>query len=133
MSISGFTSTSHSGRQRDTVVALRFDGRALWVLDQTALPWDERELELRTAAEVADAIRRLQVRGAPLIGVAAGYGIAVELQRDHGAEALDRACELLRGARPTAANLAYAVRRVRDAALRAAPGERAAAALMEAR
>jgi methylthioribose-1-phosphate isomerase len=112
------------------IVALRFDGEALRAIDQAALPWHERELELRSAEEVADAIRRLCIRGAPLIGVAAGYGIALELARDP--RSLNTAAETLCGARPTAVNLAYAVHRVRGAALDAAPGSQAAAALAEA-
>ncbi len=81
---------------------------------------------------MAAAIRRLSIRGAPLIGVAAAYGLALELARD--ADALEHASELLAGARPTAVNLAHAVTRVRSAALRAAPGAgRAQAALAEAR
>jgi methylthioribose-1-phosphate isomerase len=115
------------------VVALRFDGAILHAIDQTALPLRELELELCGAAEVAAAIRRLAIRGAPLIGVAAGYGIAVELARDGSRERLEIACELLRGARPTAVNLSYAVARVRQAVLRAAPGQAAGAAAAEAR
>ena len=116
----------------ETLVALRFDRGAsvLWALDQTALPWREHELELRTAADVADAIRRLSIRGAPLIGVAAGYGLAIELARDPAS--LEPASELLRGARPTAVNLAYAVDRVREAALRVDRQDRADAAVAEA-
>ncbi|MBV9682848.1 MAG: S-methyl-5-thioribose-1-phosphate isomerase [Solirubrobacterales bacterium] len=83
------------------VVALRFDGDALVVLDQTLLPWRERYLRLTDAAQVADAIRRLAVRGAPMIGVAAAYAMA-----------LDPRPELLKAARPTAVNLARAVDRV---------------------
>ncbi len=115
------------------LVALRFDPAAnvLRALDQTALPWREEELELATASEVAEAIRRLSIRGAPLIGVAGAYGLALELARDP--DALGSAAELLRSARPTAVNLAHAVDRVRDAALRAAPADRAAAALAQAR
>ena len=64
------------------VVALRYERDALWAIDQTQLPREESELELRSADEVAGAIRRLQIRGAPLIGVAAAYGIALELARD---------------------------------------------------
>ena len=60
---------------------------------------------------MADAIRTLAIRGAPLIGVAAAYGIALELSRDP--ERLEPACETLSAARPTAVNLAYAVERVR--------------------
>ena len=52
--------------------AVRFADGALWALDQTLLPWREVELELRDAAAVAAAIKRLSIRGAPLIGVAAG-------------------------------------------------------------
>jgi methylthioribose-1-phosphate isomerase len=114
------------------VVALRFDGCLLHVLDQTRLPWDEEELELRTAAEVADAIRRLAVRGAPLIGVAAAYGLALELAADPRIDALERASLELRDARPTAVNLARAVDRVRAAALAAGPQRMAAAARAEA-
>jgi methylthioribose-1-phosphate isomerase len=94
----------------EPTVALRFEHEALWALDQTALPWHERELQLRTPAEVADAIARLAIRGAPLIGVAAGYGVAL------GADDLDHACAILTASRPTAANLAWAVARVRAAA-----------------
>jgi methylthioribose-1-phosphate isomerase len=118
-------------RQARPVVALRFDRAALWAIDQTELPWRERELVLETAADVAGAIRRLAIRGAPLIGVAAGYGIALELARDPGLESLERACDQLAHARPTAVNLARAVHRVRVAAL-ATNGDRAAAALAEA-
>ncbi len=91
-----------------TPVALRFDRRAnvLRALDQTALPWQEIELELHSAAEVAEAIKRLSIRGAPLIGVAAAYGLALD------PSSLHESAELLRSARPTAVNLAYAVDRV---------------------
>jgi methylthioribose-1-phosphate isomerase len=113
--------------------ALRHDGGVLWALDQTLLPWDERWLELRDARGVADALEHLSIRGAPLIGVAAGYGVALELALDHGADSLSRAAEMLVSARPTAVNLAYAVGRVADAAAGYEPGpERAAAALREA-
>lgn len=114
-------------------VAVRFADGALWALDQTRLPREEHELELRTAEEVADAIRRLAVRGAPLIGVAAAYGVAVELARDSAPQTLERACEALRNARPTAVNLGYAVDRVRRAVVAAAPAAAAATALAEAR
>jgi methylthioribose-1-phosphate isomerase len=117
--------------ERRPVIALRFDGEALWALDQTVLPWHEQELRLQSAQQVAEAIRRLSIRGAPLIGVAAGYGVALELARDPRPHVLARACELLRGARPTAVNLSYAVDRVRAAAL-AAEDDMHAAALAEA-
>ena len=99
------------------VVALHYADGALRAVDQTQLPWQEVELELRCADDVVGAIRRLSIRGAPLIGVAAAYGVALELARDAGA--LDRACAALAGARPTAVNLAHAVDRVRAAVLAA--------------
>jgi methylthioribose-1-phosphate isomerase len=119
--------------RRTGVVALRFDNQALWAIDQTALPRHERQLELRTAADVADAIRRLAIRGAPLIGVAAAYGIVLELSRDPSLEGLERACGLLREARPTAVNLAWAIDRVNRAARAQPPADLHAAALNEAR
>ena len=117
-----------SGSEARPVVALRFADGALWALDQTLLPWREVELELRDADAVAAAIRRLAIRGAPLIGVAAGYGLALELARDPAG--LERGCATLAGARPTAVNLAHAVNRVRQAATNS--GDPAAAALAEA-
>jgi methylthioribose-1-phosphate isomerase len=114
------------------VVAVRYADGVLWAIDQTELPWREVELELRSAEEVAAAIRRLAIRGAPLIGVAAGYGVALELARDPGPQTLDRAAKLLRDARPTAVNLSYAVDRVAQAAS-AASTDRYEAALNEAR
>jgi len=113
------------------LVALRYRDGALLALDQTALPWEKRELRLEDAEHVAAAIARLSIRGAPLIGVAAGYGVALELSRDSAA--LEQACQILVAARPTAVNLAYAVERVRAAALAVAEPQRAAAALEAAR
>ena len=115
------------------LVALRFASGVLRAIDQTALPFEEREFELGTAEDVAAAIARLSIRGAPLIGVAAGYGVALELMRGPGGDrdVLERACDLLRAARPTAVNLAHAVDRVRAAALQS--DDPAAAALTEAK
>jgi methylthioribose-1-phosphate isomerase len=102
--------------------ALRWDGRRLAILDQTRLPGAEVWLALEGAADTAQAIRRLAVRGAPLIGVAAAYGLAMEVARQPGLGTLEAGWELLRSARPTAVNLAYAVDRVRAAALAAGVG-----------
>jgi methylthioribose-1-phosphate isomerase len=115
------------------VVAVHYADGALWAIDQTQLPWREVELELRCADEVVAAIRRLSIRGAPLIGVAAAYGVALELARDP--DALERACAALIEARPTAVNLAHAVERVRAAVLAAGAAggpDAAAVALAEA-
>ncbi|HTU88195.1 MAG TPA: S-methyl-5-thioribose-1-phosphate isomerase [Solirubrobacteraceae bacterium] len=118
------------------VVALRYENDALWAIDQTELPWREVELELRSAEDVAGAIRRLAIRGAPLIGVAAAYGVALELAHDSSQQSLNRAAALLREARPTAVNLSYAVDRVARAVQASRSDPHAAAltaALNEAR
>jgi methylthioribose-1-phosphate isomerase len=107
---------------------LAWDGRRLSLLDQTLLPGHERTLVLDDAEGVAEAIRRLAVRGAPLIGVAGAYGLALAVARDPRPEALDGAWRLLRGARPTAANLSWAVDRVREAALAVPEADRPRAA-----
>jgi methylthioribose-1-phosphate isomerase len=82
------------------------------LLDQRLLPGQETWLALGSSAEVADAIRTLAVRGAPAIGVAAGYGLAVDARRGADQASLRAAAEVLAAARPTAVNLAWAVRRV---------------------
>ena len=81
------------------------------VLDQRRLPDEEVELRCASAAEVADAIRTLAVRGAPAIGIAAAYGLA--LAASTGAD-LDEAYEVLGSARPTAVNLRWALDELRD-------------------
>lgn len=89
------------------------DGRDLVrLLDQRRLPAEEAWLELPDADAVADAIRTLAVRGAPAIGVAAAYGLAVEARRGATPARLREAAETLAHARPTAVNLAWAVRRM---------------------
>ncbi len=109
---------------------LRWDGERLHVLDQTALPAREDVLVLTGAEDTAQAIERLAVRGAPLIGVAAAYGLAMAAAADPRPDALEAAAARLAGARPTARNLAWAVERVRAAAL--AGDDLAAAARAEA-
>ncbi len=112
------------------MLALRYADGVLRALDQTRLPWAEVELELRDAEAVAEAIRRLAIRGAPLIGVAAAYGVALAVAaQPHD---LERACALLIGARPTAVNLSYAVDRVRRAVAGGRPDQAAELAVLEA-
>lgn len=106
---------------------LRWDGERLHVLDQTLLPAEEVVIALTGADDTAAAIHRLAVRGAPLIGVAAAYGLAMEVAREPTLAALERGAAVLAGARPTARNLGWAVERVVAAAL-AAPDSLAAAA-----
>jgi methylthioribose-1-phosphate isomerase len=106
---------------RRAVAPIRWDGRRLRVLDQTRLPDAETWLELTGADDTAAAIRRLAVRGAPNIGIAAAYGLALEVTAQPGLGALERGAETLRAARPTAVNLAWAVDRVVAAGLAASP------------
>ncbi len=98
------------------------DRRTVELLDQTRLPETEARLLLRDAAEVAEAIRSLRVRGAPAIGIAAALGVAAEVARavaygHDDAAALDarveRAIAALAATRPTAVNLRWALDRVR--------------------
>jgi methylthioribose-1-phosphate isomerase len=90
---------------------LRLEADRVVLLDQRRLPVEELEVECRSAVEVADAIRTMVVRGAPAIGIAAAYGYA--LAAAHG-EDLDEADRVLREARPTAVNLAWALDEMRD-------------------
>jgi methylthioribose-1-phosphate isomerase len=90
---------------------LRLEGNAVVVLDQRRLPAEEVELWCVSAAEVAEAIRTLAVRGAPAIGVAAAYGLALAAARG---EDLDRAYDVLAASRPTAVNLQWALDAMRD-------------------
>jgi methylthioribose-1-phosphate isomerase len=85
---------------------IRLEDDAVVVLDQRRLPDEEVELRCASSAEVAEAIRALAVRGAPLIGIAAAYGYALAAQRG---ENLDAAVEILVASRPTAVNLAWAL------------------------
>ncbi len=91
---------------------LRLEDDRVVFLDQRRLPEERVELECRSAAEVAEAIRTLAVRGAPAIGIAAAYGYALAAAR---AEDLDEAAAALASARPTAVNLAWALAEMRRA------------------
>jgi methylthioribose-1-phosphate isomerase len=105
---------------------LRFADDALELLDQTRLPAEEVWLRCERPDEVADAIRRLAVRGAPAIGVAAAYGLALGL-RDAGADPRARfeaVADLLGSTRPTAVNLRWAIEGGREALSRALAGGR---------
>lgn len=89
---------------------LRLEGDRVVLLDQRALPGAQVELECHTAAQVAEAIRTLAVRGAPAIGIAGAMGVALAASLG---DDLDDAAALLAGARPTAVNLVWAVQEVR--------------------
>ncbi len=99
---------------------IRLENHAVVLLDQRRLPDEEVELVCRSAAEVAEAIRTLAVRGAPAIGIAAAYGYALAARRG---DDLDEAVRVLRESRPTAVNLTWALEEMRD--WQGDPGERA--------
>jgi methylthioribose-1-phosphate isomerase len=98
---------------------------AVEIIDQTKLPHRFETIMLRTAADCAKAIREMIVRGAPLIGATAAYGIALAMREDASDEGLDRTHDLLLATRPTAINLHWALKRMCDA-LRNQPRERRA-------
>lgn len=86
---------------------LRFTGETLELLDQTRLPGEEVWLRCERPEQVADAIRRLAVRGAPAIGVAAAYGLVLAARQADAP--FEEAAGLLASSRPTAVNLSWAV------------------------
>ncbi|HOM13604.1 MAG TPA: S-methyl-5-thioribose-1-phosphate isomerase [Rubrivivax sp.] len=85
---------------------------AVEVIDQRALPHRLLVVRLDSPQAVFTAIRDMWLRGAPLIGAAAAYGLALQMNRDAGDGALEDCAQRLRGARPTAVNLAWAIERV---------------------
>jgi methylthioribose-1-phosphate isomerase len=88
------------------------DGWSVHVFDQTKLPWHVDILRLTDVHAVAHAIRSMQVRGAPLIGAVAAYGVALAARADASADALERDAAMLADTRPTAVNLRWAVARM---------------------
>ncbi|KQP08108.1 methylthioribose-1-phosphate isomerase [Methylobacterium sp. Leaf99] len=108
------------------------DGVSVRVIDQTRLPFAFELKRLGSMHEAGTAIRTMVVRGAPLIGVAAAYGLAMGLTEDSSDAGIERAVEFLADTRPTAINLRWALDRV-AAKLRTVPDvERAAFAFAEA-
>ncbi len=95
----------------EQIVRLEEDGPAVVLLDQRRLPDEVVEVRCATAVEVADAIRDMVVRGAPAIGIAAAYGLALAALRG---DDLAEAERVLASSRPTAVNLPWALARMRD-------------------
>jgi methylthioribose-1-phosphate isomerase len=93
-------------------IGIAADGWAAEILDQTALPYRRAIRRVATVEAMAEAIRVMRVRGAPLIGAAAAYGLCLALREDPSDAALERAAALLRATRPTAVNLEAALARV---------------------
>jgi methylthioribose-1-phosphate isomerase len=103
------------------------DGWSVEIIDQTKLPHALAFVSLRSVQEAARAIASMQVRGAPLIGATAAYGVCLALREDASDEALDRAIETLAAQRPTAINLRWALEEMRKA-VRNLPRDRRVAA-----
>ncbi len=112
--------------------AIRVDADAVAIIDQTLLPHTFAWHRLRDEPDAAEAIQRMRVRGAPLIGATAAYGLALAARVDAGDAALAAAAERLAATRPTAVNLRWALQRVLARLRPLAPAQRAAAAWDEA-
>jgi len=108
------------------------DGWSVGVIDQTALPYRLATVRLTTLDEVAQAIRAMVIRGAPLIGATAAYGICLALRADASDAALERAYAVLLATRPTAINLKWALDEMVAAVRNRPRAERSAAAYRRA-
>jgi methylthioribose-1-phosphate isomerase len=109
------------------------DGNGVLILDQTRLPREAVMLRLASLEDAAYAIRVMQVRGAPLIGATAAYGVALGLTDDVGDARLGQVIETLAATRPTAVNLHWALERMRRVLQESALATRRDAAWKEAR
>ena len=116
----------------DTPTILERDS-SVYVLDQTLLPIQATMLRLAGLEEAAHAIRVMQVRGAPLIGATAAYGVALGLADDAGDARLDHVLATLAATRPTAVNLHWALARMERVLRKSAPAARRELAWREAR
>jgi methylthioribose-1-phosphate isomerase len=108
------------------------DGWTVEIIDQTRLPHALAIVTLATVEEAARAIKTMQVRGAPLIGATAAYGVCLALRRDASDEALDAAIAVLAEQRPTAINLRWALDEMRTAIRNLPRDTRVAAAYQRA-
>jgi methylthioribose-1-phosphate isomerase len=97
------------GGNHTRTIWVEADGVTVGTIDQTLLPHRYATVQLQTGEDAARAIKTMQVRGAPLIGAAAAYGVALALRRDASDAALERAYALLLATRPTAVNLKWAL------------------------
>lgn len=102
---------------QENILPIEFKGDYIRLLDQTSLPTETKFLEIRTLEQMYNSIKKLEVRGAPAIGIAAAYGLALSMNRFEGEntaffEELQRQKNYLAQARPTAVNLFWALNRV---------------------
>jgi methylthioribose-1-phosphate isomerase len=120
------------GGKHYRTIWLNEDGKSVEIIDQTKLPHRFETVTLKTLDDAARAISTMQVRGAPLIGATAAYGVALALRTDASDEALDRACETLAATRPTAINLRWALDEMKKAVRNQPRDKRVAAAFARA-
>ncbi|HEX4859843.1 MAG TPA: S-methyl-5-thioribose-1-phosphate isomerase [Rhizomicrobium sp.] len=123
-----------NGKPYRTIWAIEDSGgdTKVGIIDQTKLPHRFETLELASMQDAAHAIKAMTVRGAPLIGATAAYGVALAMREDASDEALDRAHDVLAETRPTAINLRWALKRMCDLLRNKPRMERAALAWAEA-
>jgi methylthioribose-1-phosphate isomerase len=102
------------------VVPVKYVGRKMLILDQSKLPGEEKYLEMETKEDIYVAIKKLKVRGAPAIGVAAAYGLYVSTRHSHAKTLKEfrpevkEVADYIVKARPTAVNLSWALGRMMD-------------------
>jgi methylthioribose-1-phosphate isomerase len=120
-----------AGQARRTI-QLASDGWSVEIIDQTLLPHELVLRRLASLADAAEAIRGMRVRGAPLIGVTAAFGLCLALREDASDAALEGACAALLSTRPTAVNLRWALGEMRRALAGAPPAARVALAYARA-
>ena len=119
------------GQSHRTIWRIGESGQ-VWIIDQTELPHRFATRELQSLEDAVHAISAMLVRGAPLIGATAAYGLALALRDDPGDTHLDQAAESLLSTRPTAVNLRWALERIRSSVVALDPADRARAAFIEA-
>lgn len=110
----------------------RYDLGAVMILDQRRLPFETVWLRCETAESVAVAITDMAIRGAPAIGVAAAYGLALGARHASGADDFEALCQRMAAARPTAVNLFWAIERMRRRFAELQAGAASAAATITA-
>ncbi|MDE1991151.1 MAG: S-methyl-5-thioribose-1-phosphate isomerase [Rhizobiaceae bacterium] len=120
------------GARHYHTIWLSEDGASVDIIDQRWLPHEFRVVTLKTVDDIAVAIREMWVRGAPLIGVTAAYGVAIAMVSDSSDASLDATWEKLHETRPTAINLRWALDNMRNVLSKLPPGERVEAAYRRA-
>src|SRR5437764_11058629 len=120
-----------AGRAMRTIW-LAAGGRTVEIIDQTRLPHELVVVSLARLDDAARAIREMQVRGAPLIGATAAYGMALAMAEDPSDSGIEHAAETLAATRPTAVNLRWAIEELRRVLAETPPERRLAMALERA-